>query len=167
MIKSIIKLVLSLIVVPVLLYMFFNYAELPKFLNYLMLGLYGCITIMITLKYMYIQLTQGYKKALKEQQKLQHEKEKLTGKQDQYYLQAKGIFSQARNTGKLRRNDVLELKDLIDLLLADHVRDFNKHYFKNDAHEIYCKLKSNNLNQIDYERIVNFLLEKQGKGEVS
>jgi hypothetical protein len=64
-------------------------------------------------------------------------------------------------SGVMKRDKILELKDLIDLCLGDKVLKYNSYTFKNDAHEIYVKLQSDVLNQLDYERIIKFLLKNQ------
>lgn len=58
--------------------------------------------------------------------------------------------------GQLSRQQILGLKKLINVML-DGVKKYDNYYFKNDAHEIYVKLKDDRLSTLDYQEIINYI----------
>lgn len=139
---------------------------LEKLLIYACVGMVLWIAATIMLVYSKNYFFDRLIKLTKEQKKLESErrKEKVgVSSANPYYLQCKNLFNRQIKSGVMKREQILKLKDLIDLCLGDKVIKYNSYTFKNDAHEIYVKLQSDNLNQLDYEKIIRFLLQNQGK----
>lgn len=75
---------------------------------------------------------------------------------DKDYELAKNAFNNAMKNGQLSRQQILGLKKLINVML-DGVKKYDNYYFKNDAHEIYVKLKDDRLSTLDYQEIINYI----------
>jgi hypothetical protein len=81
--------------------------------------------------------------------------------QDEIYLskyrETKDLFHDAIKAGQLSREQVLYIK----LMLNEFLKDYMKLYpgpYRNDAHEIYSKLKSPLLNNEHYETLIETIL---------
>lgn len=91
-------------------------------------------------------------KKLKQQMEL--EKILLRKEIEPYYLQAKDLFHDAIQAGNLTHEQILYLKKIIDESLGDYINDYKYTRYKNDAHEIYSKLKSSYISIDDFKRII-------------
>lgn len=134
---------------------------IEKLLTYATIGMVLWVIAVILLVYSKNYFFDRLIKLTKEQKKIEQERRKtkeLKSTANPYYLQCKNLFNKQMKSGVIKRDQILELKDLIDLCLGDRVLKYNNYNFKNDAHEIYVKLQSDVLNQLDYEKISRFLL---------
>ncbi|WP_039230882.1 hypothetical protein [Clostridium haemolyticum] len=106
------------------------------------------------------------KKLTYEEQKLkkQHEKEEVQKYYDENvrlcYLDTKGIFRDAMKSRKLNRQQILRFKSKLNDCLSSHdkLKDYKNFYFKNDAYEIYVKLKNVYLVEDDFQRLQKYLI---------
>jgi len=80
---------------------------------------------------------------------------------DKYYEIAKTTFNCAMKNGQLTRKEILGLKDLLNQMLKGN-RKYDSYYFKNDCNEIYVKLKDGNLGILEYQKIVDCILNNKG-----
>jgi cell division protein FtsL len=136
---------------------------IEKLLTYAMIGMVLWVVLTIMLVYTKNYFFDRLIKLTKEQKKLESERRKQKtqiSNANPYYLQCKSMFNKLMKSGNMKRESILELKELIDLCLGNSVLKYNKYTFKNDAHEIYVKLQSETLNQLDYQQIIKFLLKK-------
>ena len=131
---------------------------IEKLLTYAVIGVFLWIIIVILAVYSKNYFFDRLIKLTKEQRKL--EKEKKGGKSKKlnpYYKACRDLFNIQMRTGQLKREKLLDFKDLINLSLGDKILHYKDYRFKNDCHEIYCKLKSETFNQLDYEKFIKFL----------
>jgi cell division protein FtsL len=138
--------------------------DIEKLMMYLIIGIVLWVVATILLVYSKNYFFDRLIKLTKEQKRIESERRKSKDKTtnvNPYYSQCKNLFNKQMKSGVMKRDKILELKDLIDLCLGDKVLKYNSYTFKNDAHEIYVKLQSDVLNQLDYERIIKFLLKNQ------
>lgn len=116
--------------------------------------------------YIKAKFFQKLKESKKKQVQQTHEIRKNTTLQpkqtctDPSYERARDVFNCAMKNGQLGRTDIIDIKKLIDVMLGNNQKKYEKYYFKNDAHEIYVKLKDGNLNVLDYQQIVDALINK-------
>lgn len=75
------------------------------------------------------------------------------------YNKGRILFSTLMKNGKMRKYQVKEFKKLIDGYLGCYIDYYHNYRFKNDAHEVYVKMKNFNLNAYDWERIISYLEE--------
>jgi hypothetical protein len=76
------------------------------------------------------------------------------------YLHARTLFNQGMKSKALKREDILELTNLLRRSIGNHVKVYNGFKFDNDAHRIYVYLKSKEISIVDMQRIVKFLERK-------
>lgn len=76
------------------------------------------------------------------------------------YQEAKTLFSQLLKTQQLSREDILNLKIIIDNNLGVFSDYYRNYRFENDAKEIYVKMKNFNLSKSNYQEILAFLKAK-------
>jgi hypothetical protein len=84
-----------------------------------------------------------------------------------YYSQARDLFHDAIQDGNLNHEQILYLKKVIDDTLGEYLNDFKYTRYKNDAHEIYSKLKSSHISIDNFKRIIQLIksFEAQSEGE--
>lgn len=76
------------------------------------------------------------------------------------YTECKGLFNHLMKDGKMSRREILYLKGLINRLLGETILEHYKGFkFKNEANEIYVKLKNQYLESCDYQEILDYLKE--------
>jgi hypothetical protein len=80
---------------------------------------------------------------------------------DKYYEIAKTTFNCAMKNGQLTRKEILGVKDLLNQMLTG-TKKYDSYYFKNDCHEVYVKLKDGNLGMLEYQKIVDLILNNKG-----
>lgn len=73
------------------------------------------------------------------------------------YKYAKETFNILLKEKRLTREQILYLKQIINSCIPKEHMDLYKIKYKNDCHEIYCKLKSSFIDQETYERIISYL----------
>lgn len=73
------------------------------------------------------------------------------------YIQAKELFHHLMQDGIINRSQVLSFKSMLIKSLGRYNNDYKKMYFKNDAHEIYTKMKSQHIDDHDWEQMINYL----------
>jgi hypothetical protein len=73
------------------------------------------------------------------------------------YPECRDLFKQAMQDKRLTREQIIYFKDKLNERLGTNRRYYNKSY-KNDAHEIYTKLKSPFLDNKDYEVLINTIM---------
>lgn len=134
---------------------------MERLVVYMIIGVILWAVVTILLVYSKNYFFDRLIKLTKEQKELEKERRKNnSSKADSYYLECKNLFNNMMKGGILKREKILELKDLIDLCLGDKIKYYKNYQFKNDCMEIYTKLKSENLNQLDYQKIIKFLKTK-------
>jgi hypothetical protein len=74
-----------------------------------------------------------------------------------YYQMAKDLFNNAIKSGSLTREQILYLKKVINEALGDFINDYRTTRYKNDAHEIYSKLKSSHISVPDFKKIIQLV----------
>lgn len=74
-----------------------------------------------------------------------------------YYNYAKDKFKELLKGKRLTREQILYLKQLINSCIPKEHMAIYKINYKNDCHEIYCKLKSSFISEEDFKRIIGFL----------
>ena len=76
------------------------------------------------------------------------------------YHKCRESFGVLMKNGMLNKKEVIYLKNLINSCLGSNVLShYDKFKFKNDAHEIYVKLKNSYLEKGDFEKIFEYLEE--------
>lgn len=108
--------------------------------------------------------TRKFEKAEKE-----NRKEEKTTKYEQdvkpLYENGKIMFNNLIKSGKMKRCDINNLKNIIDGCLGKNSEYYKTYKFKNDAHEIYVKMKNFNLSVYDWCNILNFLNDLESKAQ--
>lgn len=74
------------------------------------------------------------------------------------YEDVKELFKSSMRAKRLSREQVLYIKQMLNEFLKPYSKYYQNRY-KNDAHEIYSKLKSPFLSNVEYQKISNFILE--------
>jgi hypothetical protein len=74
-----------------------------------------------------------------------------------YYKQAKDLFNEAIKSSNLTREQILYLKKVINDSLGDFINDYKYTHYKNDAHEIYSKLKCSHIKIPDFKKIIQLI----------
>jgi hypothetical protein len=103
----------------------------------------------------------------KVKQQLELEEILLRKEVEPYYIMAKDLFNNAIKAGNLNREQILYMKKVINESLGDYINDHKYTRYKNDAHEIYSKLKSSHISIPDFKRIIQLIksFEAQGSGD--
>lgn len=112
----------------------------------------------------YANYTKKQLKELKEKKEQQRIKQQLEledilrkGELQIYYNQAQMLFHDAIQNRNLDREQILYLKKVINESLGDYINDFKFIKFKNDAHEIYSKLKSSHISIDSFKKIIQLI----------
>lgn len=112
----------------------------------------------------YENYTKKQLKELKKKKEQQRIKQQLEledilkkGELQIYYNQAQKLFHDAIQNRNLDREQILYLKKVINESLGDYINDFRYARYKNDAHEIYSKLKSSHISIPDFKRIIQLI----------
>lgn len=84
-----------------------------------------------------------------------------------YYSQARDLFHDAIKAGNLNHEQILYLKKIINHNLGEYINDFKYIRYKNDAHEIYSKLKSSHISVDSFKKIIQLIksFEAQSEGD--
>lgn len=142
---------------------------LMKLMIYAMLGGLGVITLKILSFYMLHRMAKEAAYANYNKKKLQELKEKKFKQQieledillrkeiELYYQQAKNLFHDAIQNRSLSREQILYLKKIIDESLGEYINDYKHTRYKNDAHEIYSKLKSSHISIDSFKKIIQLV----------
>lgn len=122
----------------------------------------------------YENYTKKQLKELKKKKEQQRIKQQLEledilkkGELQVYYTQARDLFHDAIQARNLDREQILYLKKVINEALGDYINDFRYTRFKNDAHEIYTKIKSSHISIPDFKKIIQLIkvFEAQNAGQ--
>ncbi|KOA76619.1 hypothetical protein ADU78_05940 [Clostridium botulinum] len=75
------------------------------------------------------------------------------------YAQTKGNFNYAIKNKLLSRQDILQIKKMLNqaLFKRRHLKDYSRKKFENDAHEIYSKLKCKYLSRKQLTNIDKYI----------
>jgi hypothetical protein len=73
------------------------------------------------------------------------------------YLKNRNLFRDLMKEGKLTRDDILQLRNLVEGCLGDLVDDYKGMKFNNDCHRLYTYFKNYSLNERDWQKINQFL----------
>lgn len=76
------------------------------------------------------------------------------------YHKGRVLFAQLMRERRLRSYEVKELKKVISSHLGSYNDFYHNYKFKNDANEIYVKMKNFNLDKNDWEEILLYLIGK-------
>lgn len=74
-----------------------------------------------------------------------------------YYQMTKDLFHDAIQAGDLNHEQILFLKKVINESLGNSINDYKFTHYKNDAHEIYSKLKSSHISITDFKKIIQLI----------
>jgi hypothetical protein len=74
-------------------------------------------------------------------------------------------FNKLMQGRRMKYEDIQKFKALINNLLGDRISKYQDYTFKNDAHELYVKMKSTFLNENDWGKICTFLADVREKTE--
>lgn len=111
-------------------------------------------------------LEELHKRKIKQQIELEDILRK--GELQPYYKQAKDSFNEAIKSSNLTREQILFLKKVINESLGDFINDYKDIKFKNDAHEIYSKLKCSHIKIPDFKKFIQLIktFEAQNDGVI-
>jgi predicted RNase H-like nuclease (RuvC/YqgF family) len=124
------------------------------------------------IKSMRKQAIQDNKDKMKEDDKRQKE-EKVNEKKNKIehyenvikpmYEQGKTLFNSLMKSKKIKKKQLEEFLKLINSHLGQHVNFYHNYKFETATKEVYVKMKNYNLNEYDWEDIINYLqeIEKQ------
>lgn len=73
------------------------------------------------------------------------------------YENGRNLFATLMKQGKIRNYEILDLKNLINDRLGIYKHYYKNYKFDNDAKEIYVKMKNFNLNEYDWDLIIEQL----------
>lgn len=132
-----------------------------KLLIYTLLILFVGVITLILLKYIQLRLMKHMKKQTYKQKKLNKQLNNNIVTANPLYIEAKELFKIGMQSRSLKREDILNLIDLIQRAIGrQHLKVYQSFKFKNDAHKIYVLLKSKEISIVDMQKIVKFLKQK-------
>lgn len=82
-----------------------------------------------------------------------------------YYLKAKNLFHDAIQAGNLNHEQILYFKKVIDDSLGDYLLDYKYRHYKNDAHEIYSKIKCSHISIDSFKKIIQLIKSFEAQNE--
>jgi hypothetical protein len=152
---------------------------LTKLMIYVGLGAMVLVTLKIGSFYLLHRLAKEKAYANVKKQKLEELQMKKVKQQieleeillrkevEPYYQMAKDLFNNAIKAGNLNREQILYLKKVINDSLGDYLNDYMYTRYKNDAHEIYSKLKSSHISIDSFKKIIQLVksFEAQAAGD--
>jgi hypothetical protein len=136
-----------------LLFLYVGFAFLPVLL------FYAKAVIMHSLKREAVK----HEKEVKEKEKYDRQTQKqeflreYDAKIKPLYTEGKNLFALLMKQRKVHNYEIADLKGIINNRLGKYAEHYHNYKFKNDAHEIYVKMKNFHLNEYDWELILNFL----------
>ena len=74
-----------------------------------------------------------------------------------FYQTTKDLFHDAIQAGNLNHEQILYIKKVINESLGSYINDYKYTHYKNDAHEIYSKLKSSHISVDNYKKIIQLI----------
>lgn len=116
--------------------------------------------LFVYFKYKLIQKTReaAVKQRKREQEMLEEEIQKIYYKErEEYYKMAVKLFNLLMKNRKMTRKDIIHLKKMLNSSLGEYVHEYDYLTYKNDAHEIYDKMKSIHIDKYDWQEIIEFL----------
>lgn len=78
----------------------------------------------------------------------------------QYYQDAHYLFNRLMKAGALNRADILKLKKMINAALGRYDLEYEDKKYKNDAHEIYSKMKDKRIDEKEWIKIIEYMTLK-------
>lgn len=142
---------------------------LTKLTLYVTLGAAALIILKILSFYLLQQLAKekayaNFKKRDYEQlqerkikQRMELEDILLRKELEPYYTTARDLFNDAIQASNLNHEQILYLKKVINESLGNSINDYKFARYKNDAHEIYSKLKSSHISINDFKNIIQLI----------
>ncbi|MHB9946974.1 hypothetical protein CF095_16565 [Clostridium botulinum] len=76
----------------------------------------------------------------------------------QLYLETSNYFRIALQNKILTRTEILEFKNMLNTALEGNLKQYRNFKFKNDAHEIYTKLKSHHIQEKDMVALRDYIM---------
>jgi F0F1-type ATP synthase alpha subunit len=73
------------------------------------------------------------------------------------YTEGRNLFNLLMKQRKVHNYEIADLKAILNDRLGKYLDHYHNYKFKNDAHEIYVKMKNFNLNEYDWELILNYI----------
>lgn len=74
-----------------------------------------------------------------------------------YYKESWVKFNSLLKEGRIKREEILMLRNILEDSLGDYVHDFDNFKFKSDAHRIYSYMESWHISPWQWESISKFL----------
>lgn len=109
-----------------------------------------------------------FKQQKKEEEKYNRETQKkeflreYDAKIKPLYNEGRVLFASLMKQGKVHNYELGDLKGILNNRLGKYAEHYHNYKFKNDANEIYVKMKNFHLNEYDWELILNFLHALEG-----
>jgi hypothetical protein len=73
------------------------------------------------------------------------------------YERGRNLFTYLMQNGKIRSYQIRDFKKILNSCLGSYIDYYKNHTFENDAKEIYSKMKNFNLDEHDWEKMIDFL----------
>lgn len=77
------------------------------------------------------------------------------------YEEGRGLFNSLMKSKKLKKKQLEDFLSLINSHLGQHVNFYHNYKFETITKEVYVKMKNYNLNEYDWEDILDYLKEIQ------
>jgi hypothetical protein len=132
---------------------------------YYVLILYGIVIFIIPILIFYLRLKfmKWLGDSKRKQDKIykkhfEKEYEKIYQREYKPFYEATvRLFKNKMKGSELDRKHILEFKELVNKSLGSYLSGYNTWHFRNDAMEIYCKLKSHHIDKNDFENLIFYL----------
>lgn len=128
-----------------------------KLILCILLFVFISIGIPILINYAMNKMMKYISDDTKQQKIIYKENNKNSNTVNPLYLKARNLFNTGMKGGLLKRQDILDLIDLLEKILGKHIKAYKDFYFKNDCHKIYVYLKSKEISSSDMQQIINLL----------
>lgn len=83
-----------------------------------------------------------------------------------YYLEARQLFNELCKQGRMRHEDAVLLRRLLEESLGAYAEEYKGYKFQNEYNRIYVYLKNWHIDVRDWKRVLNFLNEVYEESEV-
>ena len=111
----------------------------------------------ILINYIINKIMKYIKDDTKQRKMIYKENNKNSNTANPLYLKARNLFNTEMKGGLLKRQDILDLVNLLEKILGKHIKAYKDFYFKNDCHKIYVYLKSKEISASDMQQVINLL----------
>lgn len=127
--------------------------------------IYGVIFFIIPLLifYLRLKLMKWFKDSKRKQDRVfkkhfEDEYEKIYQREYKPWYEATvNLFKNKMKGGELDRSQILEFKKMVNKSLGSYLSGYNTWHFRNDAMEIYCKLKNHHIDKNDFIGMLAYL----------